>query len=243
MLAGALGNSTTWCYFALLRVTGEGVATVEQLDKDKDVFAGAVVERLTFSFMSLCVQAAPVQYLNNVIPESNCSMSNVVIGKAVALTLCRRGGRNQLFVGNNNTDQGFIKVTDCTFAYASGAAIKIVGPSCQGCPAGVDNCPSDPHCPPNPHPQTGSYSSQVIIKDCVFSRNYQVLIVWSDEPPESGTTCNYAVLFNLLYDRPTLSRSDWAVFKDSWISSSCDLTDGAIIENVKRIATLGASLY
>ena len=49
-----------------------------------------MVERLTFSFMSL------------------------------------RGGRNQLFVGNNNTDQGFIKVNDCTFAYAGGAAIKVM---------------------------------------------------------------------------------------------------------------------
>ena len=89
---GALGNSTTWCYFALLRVTGEGLATVEQLDQGKDVFSGAVVERLTFSFMSL------------------------------------RGGRNQLFVGNNNTDQGFIKINDCSFEYANGAAIKIIGP-------------------------------------------------------------------------------------------------------------------
>jgi hypothetical protein len=167
---GALGNSTTWCYFALLRVTGEGVATVEQVDETKDVFAGAVVERLTFAFMSL------------------------------------RGGRNQLFVGNNNTDQGFIKVNDCTFAYAGGAAIKIVGPSCQGCPAGVDDC-VDAHCPADPHPQTGSYSSQVVVKDCVFSRNYQALVVWSD----------------------------WASFEDSWISTGCELHDGAVIENHDKL--------
>jgi hypothetical protein len=167
---GALGNDTTWCYFTLLRVTGEGLATVEQLDESRDVFAGAVVARLTFSFMNL------------------------------------RGGRNQLNVGNNNTDQGFIKVNDCTFEHATAAAIKIVGPSCQGCPVGVDDCPNTT-CPPDPNPQTGSYSSQVIVTDCVFSRNFQTLIVWSD----------------------------WAVLRDSWISTSCNLTDGAVIENHDKL--------
>ncbi len=168
---GPLGNDTTWCYFALLRIAGEGIATVEQLNSDCDVFAGAVVERLSVSFMSF------------------------------------RGGKNQLHVGNNNTDQGFINIQDCTFAHASGAAIRIVGPGCQGCPAGVDNCPVDPHCPATILPQAGSYSSQVIVKDCMFSENYQTLIVWSD----------------------------WGVFSDSWISSSCDMTDAAIIENHDKL--------
>ena len=74
----------------------------------------------------------------------------------------------------------------------------------------MDNCPAaaaDPHCPPSPHPQTGSYSSQVVVKDCVFSRNYQALIVWSD----------------------------WASFEDSWISTGCELHDGAIIENHDKL--------
>jgi hypothetical protein len=168
---GALGNDTTWCYFALLRVTGEGIATVEQLDPERDVFAGAIIERLSFSFMSL------------------------------------RGGLHQLHVGNNNTDQGFIRVQDCTFANASGAAIRVVGPSCQGCPAGVDDCPVDPHCPPSVLPQIGSYSSQVIVKDCMFTHNYQTLVVWSD----------------------------WAVFSDSWISTNCDLSDAAVIENHDKL--------
>jgi hypothetical protein len=118
-----------------------------------------------------------------------------------------RGGKNQLHVGNNNTDQGFIKIQDCSFAHSSGAAIRIVGPGCQGCPAGVDNCPIDPHCPAVTLPQTGSYSSQVIVKDCMFSDNYQTLVVWSD----------------------------WGVFSDSWITSSCDMTDAAIIENHDKL--------
>ena len=50
---GNVAGSTTWCYFALLRVTGEGKATVEQTRLERDVFAGSIVERLTFEFMSL----------------------------------------------------------------------------------------------------------------------------------------------------------------------------------------------
>ena len=37
------------------------------------------------------------------------------------------GGRHQLNVGNNNTNEGFIKITDCLFSMSSGAAIQIVG--------------------------------------------------------------------------------------------------------------------
>ena len=136
---------------------------------------------------------------------------DIIFGSAVwrwqATGLALAGGKSQLHIGNNNTDQGFINIQDCTFAHASGAAIRIVGPGCQGCPVGVDNCPTDPHCPANALPQVGSYSSQVIVKDCMFSENYQTLIVWSD----------------------------WGVFSDSWISSSCDMNDAAIIENHDKL--------
>ena len=63
------------------------------------------------------------------------------------------GGRHQLNVGNNNTNEGFIKITDCLFSMSTGAAIHIVGPSCP-----------EPTCP-EPLPQVGSYSSQVIVRD------------------------------------------------------------------------------
>ena len=89
------------------------------------------------------------------------------------------GGRHQLNVGNNNTNEGFIKITDCLFSMSSGAAIHIVGPSCP-----------EPTCP-EPLPQVGSYSSQVIVRDCVFHENDQALVVWSD----------------------------WGSFSDSWIST------------------------
>ena len=51
------------------------------------------------------------------------------------------------------------------------------------------SCP-EPTCP-EPLPQVGSYSSQVIVRDCVFHENDQALVVWSD----------------------------WGSFSDSWIST------------------------
>lgn len=158
-ICGDRANDTTWCMLVSLRVTGEGVATVEQLMPHRDIFSGATTTRLTFSFMSLV------------------------------------GGRHQLHVGNNNTDQSFIKISDCSFAFAGGTAIRIVGPSCN-----------DPSCP-EPHPLVGSFSSQVVIRDCAFKRNIQALVVWSD----------------------------WASFSDSWITTSCNMSDQAVIENHDKL--------
>ena len=107
--------------------------------------------------------------------------------------------------GNNNTDEGFIKVNDCTFAYSQGTAIRIVGPGCKGCPFGVDDC-KDTTCPANPHPNVGSYSTQVIVKDCVFKHNDQALVVWSD----------------------------WGVLSNSWITTSCNMTDKAVRALTRR---------
>jgi hypothetical protein len=106
------------------------------------------------------------------------------------------GGRHQLHVGNNNTDQGFIKVSDCSFAFAGGTAIRIIGPSC-----------ADPTCPQDPHPHIGSFSSQVIIRDCEFKMNLQSLVVWSD----------------------------WASFSDSWITTAENMSNAAVIENHDKI--------
>ena len=106
------------------------------------------------------------------------------------------GGRHQLMIGNNNTDQSFIKVSDCSFAYASGTAIRIIGPSCP-----------DPSCPADPHPLVGSFSSQVIVRDCEFKKNIQTLVIWSD----------------------------WASFSDSWITTSSNMSDLAVIENHDKI--------
>lgn len=93
-------------------------------------------------------------------------------------------------------------MNDCEFADSSGAAIRIVGPSCAGCPFGVDDCPGNT-CPLDPHPQVGSYSSQVVVKDCIFKGSNQALVVWSDG----------------------------ASFSNSWISTACNMTDKAVVEN------------
>ena len=46
--AGRPLNDTTWCMISALRVTGVGMATVEQTSPGRDVFAGAAVYRLEF---------------------------------------------------------------------------------------------------------------------------------------------------------------------------------------------------
>ena len=99
----------------------------------------------------------------------------------------------------------------------AGAAIHIVGPDCQGCPIGVGNCPGagpasttgavDPLCARVRWPQSGSYSSQVVIRDCIFKECDQAVVNWAD----------------------------WATFSDSWISSSCAMQDKAVIENHDRL--------
>lgn len=157
---GGRGNDTTWCMLAALRVAGEGVASVEQLSNDKDIFAGATTDKLSFTFMNLA------------------------------------GGRHQLHIGNNNTDQGFIKISDCTFAFATGTAIRIIGPSCP-----------DPSCPADPHPHVGSFSSQVIIRDCQFKKNIQALVIWSD----------------------------WGSITDCWITTSSNMSNLAVIENHDKL--------
>jgi hypothetical protein len=157
--AGRPLNDTTWCMISALRVTGVGMATVEQTSPGRDVFAGAAVYRLEFQYMNLV------------------------------------GGRHQLNVGNNNTNEGFIKISDCLFSMSSGAAIHIVGPSCP-----------DPTCP-EPLPQVGSYSSQVIVRDCVFHENDQALVVWSD----------------------------WGSFSDSWISTSPNMWNKSVVENHDKL--------
>ena len=75
-------------------------------------------------------------------------------------------GRRQLYVGNNNTDQSTLKITDCVFQASTGAAIHIAGPDCNGCPVGVGNCPGngpadpkgrvDSSCIREPFPRIGS---------------------------------------------------------------------------------------
>jgi hypothetical protein len=105
-----------------------------------------------------------------------------------------RGGRHQLYLGNNNTDQGNIFIHNCEFDSAGGVGIHIMGPSCL-----------QPSCPePN---FVGSYSTQVVIRDCRFHHCNQAFINWAD----------------------------WSTMEQCWISTSCAMQNKAVIENHDKL--------
>ena len=67
-----------------------------------------------------------------ILQQDNVS-ADIVFGSAVhvwrASGLQFAGGRNQLHIGNNNTDKGGITIVDCGFHHASSAAIRLLEPS------------------------------------------------------------------------------------------------------------------
>jgi hypothetical protein len=74
------------------------------------------------------------------------------------------GGRNHIYVGNNDTDKTFVTVSDCLFANASSAAIRTMGP---GWWTGEEG----------PYFR-GTASTQFTIKDSQFYSNEQVVVNW-----------------------------------------------------------------
>lgn len=105
------------------------------------------------------------------------------------------GGVDQLALGNNNTgNAAVIRVAECEFEHATGAAIRHLGPSCEA-----------PECPTPAF--VGSFSTQLIVRDCVFDFCDQALISWSD----------------------------WGVLADSWIVTSPTMIDKAVVENHGRL--------
>jgi len=103
----------------------------------------------------------------------------VVRWRASGLTFI--GGKNQLHVGNNNTDKGQLMITDCTFDFAAGAAIRLLEPSRDQQPDRVGK-PAHLRGPPTHGLRSfgGSFSTQVIIRDCVFNEPNQALVNWAD---------------------------------------------------------------
>eukprot|EP01052_Picozoa_sp_SAG31_P039002 SAG31_NODE_5319_length_2613_cov_1.815036_2_plen_575_part_00 len=77
------------------------------------------------------------------------------------------GGRNHIYVGNNDTDTTFVSVSDCLFANASSAAIRTMGPGWWTGEEGVYS--------------RGTASTQFTIKDSQFYSNEQVLVNWCDQ--------------------------------------------------------------
>lgn len=119
------------------------------------------------------------------------------------------GGRNHLHIGNNNTDQGQILVSDCSFDFAASAAIRLLEPSRELQPASVGK-PHHRRGPPT-HALTnfsGSFSTHVAIRECVFTECAQVLINWAD----------------------------WTSMDAVWITSATAMPDDtAVIENHDRL--------
>ncbi len=86
------------------------------------------------------------------------------------------GGRDQIVLGNANTDSGKLDVERCAFYSAAGAAIRII---------------------------SGTWSSQLTVRDCVFLKCRQALI----------THCDVAKVV------------------DCWITTSPVMASQAVIEN------------
>lgn len=107
------------------------------------------------------------------------------------------GGLDQLALGNNNSGGGSVlRVHDCEFESSAGAAVRNLGPSCSGA-----------ICHGDPHPFVGSFSTQLIVRDCVFDLCDQALVSWSD----------------------------WGVLADSYVITSPNMTDKGVIENHGRL--------
>ena len=81
-------------------------------------------------------------------------------------------------------------IRDCIFQLSSGSAIRVQGPDWQAVPL-----------------QQGAFSTQVVVRDCVFIRCDQAITNWAD----------------------------WTSVTDSWITTSENMTDKAVFENHDRL--------
>jgi hypothetical protein len=131
------------------------------------------------------------------------------------------GGNNQLHVGNNNTDKGQILVDDCSFLYASGAAVRLLEPSAELWPPNVGKRPATfsgggvggdlGQRPSAKHGLArfgGSFSTHVAVQRCMFQECNQALVNWAD----------------------------WTTVDNCWVTTSMAMTnDTAVFENHDRL--------
>ena len=103
------------------------------------------------------------------IVQTRSDSDIIVSSKAWRVTVTELkfvGGRHQLVLGNNNSDVGALRIEGCEFYESSGVAVYNVGPSCD-----------QPSCPAPA--LVGSYSTQLVVRDCIFWHCDQALITWS----------------------------------------------------------------
>jgi len=138
---------------------------------------------------------------------------DIIFGSAVwrwqATGLHLAGGKNQLHVGNNNTDRGQILIADCTFTASAGAAIRLLEPSRELQPPRVGKLAAHRGAPTHElRLFGGSFSTHVAIRDVVFEECVQALVNWAD----------------------------WTTLDNAWITTARAMpNDTAVIENHDRL--------
>lgn len=133
--------------------------------------------------------------------------SNVVVWRASGLQFL--GGRNQLHIGNNNTDKGGIVVTDCGFFHAGSAGVRLLEPSRSLQPDTVGKA-SHLRGPPHHTLESfhGSFSTQMTVRECRFVECAQAVVNWAD----------------------------WTLVESVWVTTSPSMpNDTAVFENHDRM--------
>lgn len=102
-------------------------------------------------------------------PRDLLSVPNAFHWSATGVTFI--GGRDQLFLGNNNTDEAMIKIAGCTFHSSTGSAIRTQKPTPGQ--KGSSTWPAD-----QPLRNRGTFSTQITVRDCKFIGCNQVLVNW-----------------------------------------------------------------
>ena len=102
-------------------------------------------------------------------PRDLLSVPNAFHWSASGITFI--GGRDQLFLGNNNTDEAMIQIASCTFHSSAGSAIRTQKPTPGH--RGSSTWPTN-----QPLRNRGTFSTQITVRDCKFIGCNQVLINW-----------------------------------------------------------------
>jgi hypothetical protein len=116
------------------------------------------------------------------------------------------GGRNQLMIGNNNSDQATMLVKECMFLESFGAAVHMLPPSRETATGLGPRRPGPAGCEgwPQGCGWRGSFSTQFTLRDSKFINCNQVLVNWGD----------------------------WSTVSDIWVTTSPDMPENtAIFEN------------
>jgi hypothetical protein len=114
---------------------------------------------------------AAIRMNSSSTPRDILSVPNAFHWSATGITFI--GGRTQLLLGNNNTDEAMILIDSCTFHSSTGAAIRTEKPTPGE--RGGSAWPAS-----QPLRNRGTFSTQITVRDCKFIGCNQVLVNWGD---------------------------------------------------------------